>query len=154
MLQEKVERLLKEVLAQHSSLFLIKLTVSGDNRIIVVLDGDNGITLQNCVTISRHIEHSLDKDGEQFSLEVTSAGISEPLVEQRQYVKNKGRKLKVKTAGGNALEGVLDDVGPEGIIIRWKQREPKLGGKGKITVTKEAKIDYSDISEAKVIVTF
>ena len=80
--------------------------IANDNTIRVVLDGDEGVNLQDCMNISRAIEHNLDREEEDFSLEVTSAGAASPLELPRQYKKNIGRKLKVRT-GEEELEGNL-----------------------------------------------
>lgn len=153
MFKEKVSSLLNKALEENPSLFLIDFTVGGDNTIRVVLDGDNGINLQDCMNISRAIEHNLDREEEDFSLEVTSAGATSPLELPRQYKKNIGRKLKVRT-GGEELEGNLTNATDDSITLEWKAREPKPVGKGKITVQKKRDVAFSDISEAKVIIKF
>ncbi|SDE14953.1 ribosome maturation factor RimP [Pricia antarctica] len=152
MFKDKVKTLLEEALNDDTSLFLIDFSVSADNSIKVILDGDSGITVEDCVKISRAIEHNLDREEYDFSLEVTSAGAASPLIMARQYSKNIGRKLKVKTAS-DTFEGNLTATTDTGIVLEWKTREPKPIGKGKVTVQKEAKIIFSDIEEAKVIVT-
>lgn len=154
MLQEKVEKLLEEAFEENNSLFLISLEINpANNHINVVIDGDQGVSVNDCIAVSRKIEHNLDRDEEDFSLEVGSAGVSEPLTNSRQYKKNAGRKLQVKTAS-ETLEGVLTNSTEEDITLNWKAREPKPVGKGKQTVEKEAVIPYSDIVEAKVMITF
>lgn len=153
MLKDKVESLLDKALEEHPSLFLIDFTVGGDNTIRVVLDGDHGVSLKDCMDISRAIEHNLDREEEDFSLEVTSAGATSPLKYPRQYKKNIGRKLKVRT-GDQELEGTLVQTSENNITLEWKAREPKPEGKGKVTVQKKQDIAYSDIREAKVILKF
>ncbi len=153
MLKEKVEALLEEALKEDKSLFLIDFSVSPDNSIRIVLDGDKGISLKDCINVSRAIEHNLDREETDFSLEVTSAGAASPLIMPRQYGKNLGRKLKVRTAG-EYFEGNLVEANEEGIVLEWKAREPKPVGKGKRTVQKKKEIDFSDIEEAKVILKF
>jgi ribosome maturation factor RimP len=152
-MQQKVNELLKNVLDENPSLFLIDLSIDKDNRIRVIIDGDEGVKVEDCIMVSRAIEHNLDREEEDFSLEVLSAGVSEPLTLVRQYKKNLGRKLAVKTAE-ESLEGKLADVNEETITLQWKAREPKPVGKGKITVEKEAVVPYKNIVEAKVMVTF
>ncbi|RNL93514.1 ribosome assembly cofactor RimP [Sinomicrobium pectinilyticum] len=154
MLKERVEELLTEVFAEHKSLFLIDFSISPDNKIKVVIDGDAGVSLNDCILVSRHVEHQLDREEADFSLEVTSPGAAEPVVHQRQYNKNIGRKLKVKTISGETLEGKLEEITEQGIKLQWKQREPKPVGKGKRTVTIEKEILFSDIAEAKVVIIF
>jgi len=148
-----VESLLGKALEEHPSLFLIDFTIGGDNTIKVVLDGDKGVTLQDCMDVSRAIEHNLDREEEDFSLEVASAGATSPLKMPRQYTKNIGRKLKVRTDSGE-LEGTLVQATDNNITLEWKAREPKPVGKGKVTVQKKRDIPFSEIQEAKVILKF
>ena len=86
-MEEKVTELLQKALEENPSLFLISLTVTNQNQITVVIDGDKGVSVEDCMTISRAIEHNLDREEEDFSLEVLSAGVSEPLSSIRQYKK-------------------------------------------------------------------
>jgi ribosome maturation factor RimP len=151
--KEKVGELLHKALEERPSLFLIDLAINDSNKIQVTLDGDNGITLQDCIDVSRAIEHNLDREEHDFSLEVASAGATTPLKEKRQYKKNIGRTLKVKTAEGET-EAPLAEVNDEFIVLEWKTREPKQVGKGKETVLKRAEIRYEEIKEAVVVIKF
>ncbi|MHA7863610.1 ribosome assembly cofactor RimP [Flagellimonas marinaquae] len=153
MLKEKVEMLLNKALEENPSLFLVNLTIGADNSIKVVLDGDQGVSLQDCMDVSRAIEHNLDREEEDFSLEVTSAGATSPLTLPRQYNKNIGRKLQVRTTSGE-LEGTLVGASENSITLEWKAREPKPLGKGKVTVQKKQEIAFSDIQQAKVKLKF
>jgi ribosome maturation factor RimP len=145
--------LLESALEENPSLFLIDFEITSNNQILVVIDGDNGVSVNDCIEVSRKIEHNLDRDEEDFSLEVTSAGVSTPLRLPRQFKKNIGRKLSVKTEK-ETIEGKLEEAGKESILLKWKAREPKPVGKGKVTVKKEATLHYNDIVEAKVMITF
>lgn len=153
-MHEKVTELLKSALDKDKSLFLIDFSISGNNQIHIIIDGDNGVSVKDCIAVSREIEHNLDREENDFSLEVASAGVSEPLTNLRQYKKNIGRKLKVKTLKGAEFEGKLAKADLNEILVQWKAREPKAIGKGKVTVNKEAVLDYKDIVEAKVMITF
>ncbi|KJD32682.1 hypothetical protein PK35_09405 [Tamlana nanhaiensis] len=153
MLRTKVLELLEGALQERSDLFLIDFTINTENHIKVIIDGDNGVLVEDCIFVSRAIEHNLDREEEDFSLEVMSAGATAPLVHNRQYKKNQGRTLKVKTAS-TEIEGELTQANDTEIILNWKVREPKPVGKGKVTVKKEAKIPYQDIIEAKVMIKF
>ena len=153
MLKTTVEKLLDEALNQRSDLFLIDLLVLDDNQIKVVIDGDNGVSVEDCIFISRAIEHNLDREEQDFSLEVTSAGATAPLEHKRQYKKNLGRVLEVKTIS-HTFEGTITSADENEITLEWKTREPKPVGKGKITVKKHEKILYSNIVEAKVMIKF
>jgi ribosome maturation factor RimP len=153
-MREKVEQLVQQALENNPSLFLLDLNVSDANHIRVVIDGDNGVTVEDCMNVSREIEHNLDRDEVDFSLEVMSAGVSEPLQLARQYRKNLGRTLKVRTQEGKTIEGTVAKVTDEAVTLQWKAREPKPVGKGKHTVQKEAVLPFGDIAEAKVMITF
>jgi ribosome maturation factor RimP len=151
--KEKVSELLNQGLEEKPSVFLIDLTITDGYKIIVTLDGDNGVTLQDCIDISRAIEHNLDREEHDFALEVASAGVSTPLKLVRQYKKNIGRTLKVKMAEGT-VEAPLKEVNDDFIVLEWEAREPKKIGKGKETVVKRQEIPYGDIKEALVTITF
>lgn len=151
--KEKVTELLNQALEERPSLFLISLTIGSGNKITVTLDGDNGVNLQDCIDVSRAIEHNLDREEEDFSLEVASAGATSPLQKPRQYKKNIGRTLKVKT-DTEQIEAEITDANDDFIVLEWKAREPKKIGKGKETVSKRAEIPYGDIKEAVVVIKF
>lgn len=153
MFKQQVETLLNDALEEDGNLFLIDFSIAADNKINVVLDGDNGVTVKDCMKISRAIEHNLDREEQDFSLEVASAGAASPMILPRQYKKNIGRKLGVRTAE-ETFEGNLTDATDSNIVLEWKAREPKPIGKGKHTVQKKKEIDYSEIKEAKVILKF
>lgn len=153
MLKDRVKELLEEALKEDESLFLIDFSLTADNSIKIVLDGDKGITLKDCMRVSRAIEHNLDREETDFSLEVTSAGAASPLLLPRQFKKNIGRKLKVRTSE-DSFEGNLTATDEKGIVLEWKAREPKPIGKGKVTVQKKQEIDFSEIKEAKVVLKF
>jgi ribosome maturation factor RimP len=154
MFKSTVKALLDKSLEERKDLFLIDFDVLEGNSIRVVIDGDNGVLVQDCMYISRAIEHNLDRDEHAFSLEVTSAGATTPLSNDRQYKKNIGRILNVKSVNNQKFEAKLVGADNEGITLEWKTREPKPIGKGKITVQKEVKLSYNDIIEAKVKIKF
>ena len=153
MFRTTVENLLKDGLEEKQHLFLIDLTIAEDNSIKVVIDGDTGVTVEDCMFISRAIEHNLDREEQDFSLEVASAGATAPLINVRQYKKNIGRTLEIKTKD-KAIEADLIDATDNNIKVQWESREPKPVGKGKVTVQNEAEIAYKDIVEAKVMIKF
>ncbi len=151
--KEKVFRLLEEGLQEKPSIFLIDLTITDSYKIIVTLDGDNGVQLQDCIDISRTLENNLDREEQDFSLEVASVGVGSPLKMVRQYIKNIGRTLIVKLAS-ETIEAELVEVTDNFITLSWQAREPKKIGKGKETVQKRQEIPFSEIKQAVVTVTF
>ncbi len=153
MFKQKVEELLNAALEQKPSLFLIDFVVGPMNRIEVTIDGDKGVVVDDCIELSRAIEHNLDREEEDFSLQVMSAGITEGLVHKRQYAKNIGRTLEVVTKT-EKIEGELIAATADNVTIEWKAREPKPIGKGKVTVVKNAVLAYDEIVKANVVVKF
>ncbi len=153
-MHKKVTELLEKALENNPSLFLIDMDITPANQIRIIIDGDKGVTVKDCIAVSRAIEHNLDREENDFSLEVSSAGIAQPLFLARQYKKNIGRKLCVKTKEGKKIEGTLVNASEKECELHWKTREPKPVGKGKITVEKQAVVPYSEIEEATVKITF
>lgn len=151
--KDKVKELIDKGLEENPSLFLVDWSIGANNSIKIILDGDNGVSIEDCVSISRIIEHNLDREQEDFSLEVTSCGIFSPLQLKRQYIKNIGRVLSVKTQQGT-FEGELKSVQEQQIVLEIESREPKPIGKGKLTIKKEYLIALSEIKEAKVVIKF
>ncbi len=154
MRQEIVKELLSDALKENETLFLIELSFLAENKILIEVDGDNGVTLKECMRISRYINDNLDREEEDYGLEVTSPDIANPLKVKRQYKKNIGKTLQIKTTTNENYEGVLTDVNENQVFLEWKVREPKPVGKGKVTVVKTAIIEYKNIQEAKVKIIF
>ena len=153
-LRNKITEILKEYFKKRKDLFLIDFELSLGNKVNITIDGDNGVTVDDCVQLSRSLENNLDRDSEDFSLEVSSAGANTPLVHRRQYVKNIGRILNLVTCDNEKYEAVLKDVSDQNILLEWKTREPKPIGKGKVTVQKSVKINYNDIDSARIKLVF
>ncbi len=154
MLEKRVRELLDAAFEERPDLFLIDLDITSGNVIKVVIDGDHDVKVADCIFVSRAVEHQLDREEQDFSLEVTSAGVGKSLKHHRQFVKNIGRKLEVVDLDKNKETGTLELADEKGIKIVWKAREPKPVGKGKITVDKEWSLEYESIKQAKVIITF
>lgn len=132
--------------------FLVDMHISRDNRISVAIDGDNGVTIDDCIELSRHIEKNLNRDEEDFELNVASAGLDNPLKLHRQYVKNIGRFIAVTTTDGEKTTGKLLEVTDNDISI-LPDNTPRR--KKQETETDSTKtISFDDIQTAKIIVKF
>lgn len=149
----KVKQLIDEAIAENPSLFLIDWKITPDDKIIILADGDEGLSVEEIVRISRHVEHNLDREECDFALEVSSPGVGSNLTMPRQFTKNVGRILEA-TLDDKVMEGEIVEADEEGVTIFWEAREPKPIGKGKITVEHEEKINYADIKKAIIKVTF
>jgi ribosome maturation factor RimP len=154
MFKDRVKELVNRGLEERQDLFLLDLKVSENNAITVVIDGDNGVLVEDCMFISRAIERNLDREELDFSIEVSSAGATSPLIDKRQFKKNIGRLLAVKTNDNQNFEAKLANIDNEAIFLEWESKEPKPVGKGKMKVKKQTKIDFETILEAQVVIKF
>ncbi|AYO58554.1 ribosome assembly cofactor RimP [Chryseobacterium sp. 6424] len=152
--RNKIEELLQAFLSEREDLFLIDLKFSAADDITVILDGDQGVTLQDCLDASRAIEFNMDREEHDFSLQVMSAGLSEPLKTPRQFRKNIGRELDILLTDDTQVEGELASVDEEKITLIMKYRKPKEIGKGKVDVVEDREIPYSEIKKALVTIKF
>lgn len=152
--RKRIEELLNEFLETRKDLFLIDLKISAGDDIIVILDGDNGVSLQDCLDASRAIEFNMDREEHDFSLQVMSAGLSEPLATPRQFSKNIGREIEVMLEDSSKIEGELSKVDDEKITLTLRYRKPKDIGKGKVDVEEEKEISYPEIKKALVVIKF
>lgn len=152
--RKNIETLLNDFLQTREDLFLIDLKFSAGDDITVILDGDNGVTVQDCLDASRAIEFNMDREEHDFSLQVMSAGLSEPLAIPRQFDKNIGREIEVLLSDSSKIEGELVKVDEEKITLVLRYRKPKEVGKGKVDVEEEKEIPYSEIKKALVVLKF
>src|SRR5450631_4570636 len=129
---ESIRKMLEEILVEEPVYFLVDLRIKPINNIKVFLDGDSGITIEKCVQVNRKLYRKLEEaaffpEGD-FSLEVSSAGLDEPLKSLRQYKKNVGRSVEVQFLDGTQKEGVLTGVRDEGIVLEVATGKPsKIG---------------------------
>lgn len=152
--RKNIETLLNDFLQTREDLFLIDLKFSAGDDITVILDGDKGVTVQDCLDASRAIEFNLDREEHDFSLQVMSAGLSEPLSTPRQFQKNIGREIEILLTDSSEIEGELAKVDEEKITLVLRYRKPKEVGKGKVDVEEEKEIPYSEIKKALVVLKF
>ncbi|WP_316842972.1 ribosome assembly cofactor RimP [Pedobacter gandavensis] len=150
--EKRVTELVEEKISDRPELFLVEVKMLPNNKLIIHVDGDEGISIQDCAAISRHVGFHLEEENtidKAYNLEVSSPGVGEPLRLKRQYVKNIGRELSVKLNGGEIKEGKLLSVEDNGITIEAKVKE-----KGKKATLEETSIDFSSITETKVLISF
>lgn len=152
--KNKIERLLEDFLENREDLFLIDLKISANDDVTIILDGDEGVTLQDCLDASRAVEFNMDREAHDFSLQVMSAGLSEPLSMPRQFKKNIGRSLDIWLQNDTRIEGELTKVEEDSITLLLRYRKPKEIGKGKIDVEEEKIIQFQDIKKALVTIKF
>ncbi len=148
----KIAELVNEKLTDDQ--FLVDVTISAGNVIHIMVDSDSGISINQIVEISRHVDGSLDRDAEDFELSVFSAGLTEPFKLVRQYKKNEGKEIEVLLLNGQKLSGLLIEVNEQAIELEVTTKEKLEGSKKKELVTKVHHLEYSEIKEAKKILKF
>src|SRR5690606_6314271 len=150
--EKRVIELVEEKISDRPELFLVEVKMLPNNKLMIHVDGDEGISIQDCAAISRHIGFHLEEENtieKAYNLEVSSPGVGEPLRLKRQYVKNIGRELSVKLAGGEIKEGQLLSADDNSITIAAKVKE-----KGKKVQLVETSIGFDNITETKVLISF
>ena len=136
-------------------LFIVELTISASNVIRLELDKTEGnVSIEDCMSVSRNIEHNLDREDADFELHVSSAGLDKPLRVHAQYVKNIGRDLDVKLKSKEKVTGTLIAVDEAGVTLKREEKQAIEGKKKKELVVIENKIAFSDINEAKIVISF
>ena len=154
MMEEKhIRELAEERLATFDG-FIVELTISAANHIKLLIDADHSVSISECMSVSRNIEHNLDREVEDFSLEVSSAGLDQPFKHLRQYLKNIGREVKVLDLNENKFEGVLSSADENSFSVLSKRKERIEGRKAKQWVEEIHTFKYSEIKQTKVIISF
>jgi ribosome maturation factor RimP len=148
--KEKIQILLEEVLSDD--MFIVDITVGTGNSISVSVDSDAGISVGECVQISRHIESSLDREVEDFSLEVSSPGLTLPLKVLRQYIKNIGREVEAVTKSGEKQKGILKSANTEGFELEFLAKG-RVDGK-KVEETKTLTYSFDQMKTVKIVISF
>ena len=141
---------------EGTDLFLVDLSVSSDNRIVVEIDSRRGVDIDDCTRLTRQIEDAFDRDVEDYELEVGSAGLTAPFKVRGQYEKNIGNDIEVLTRDGRKLTGVLTSVNPEGtaftLTIKEKVKEP--GKKRPVIAERPLEIAVADTKTVRYALVF
>ena len=149
---EKIEGMLNSILAEEPTYFCVSISIKPTNNIKVFVDGDDGIKIERCVSFNRRLyklieEAAIYPEGD-FSLEVSSPGIEEPLKLHRQYLKNIGRTIEIQLLDGTVKEGLLETVTNNDVTIIYS------AGKGKKAVTEQLVIPFIHIKSTTVQIKF
>ena len=152
--KEIICRLVEKKLAA-SAHYLVDVTVIPENRIVVEIDSDEAIGIDDCVALSCYIEANLDREKEDYELEVGSAGITSPFKILRQYMKHIGKEVEIQLANGVKQTGILKAADEKGIALAvQKFVKPEEGGKRKIRIEEEQTYTFDEIKYAKYILRF
>jgi ribosome maturation factor RimP len=150
-LAEQLKVYIEEAIAD-TNLFIVEIKGIAVKRAMVLLDGDEGVKIEDCARVSRHINQKMEEDGLEealISLEVSSPGVDFPLKFERQYPQHVGRTLAIKLLDGKEIEGKLLSIDAAVIAV-----EEKIKEKGKKVSLNNISLALSEIAEAKIKVTF
>jgi ribosome maturation factor RimP len=150
--QDFIEKLVSETLTEEY--FIVQVIVKKGNVIDVVIDGDNGVAIQKCVDVSRQIEQNLDRESNDFELTVSSAGLNNPFLVYRQYIKNIGKKVEVRKNNEEPVSGTLIQVDQEGFILEISTLEKEKGKSKKVKVVKTIRYNFDTKPEVKNCISF
>lgn len=135
-------------------IFVTEIKVSGNNDIQVFIDGDKGVNIDDCIALSRLVESSLDREEEDFSLDVMTHGVTESLLMPRQYFKNVGRQIEIKTVNNEIFNGELKHADDNKITVYFTFKERIEGKKKKVLVENNLEIPYDQIASGIIKVSF
>jgi ribosome maturation factor RimP len=150
---DKIQKIVEDKIAEGSN-FIVDISVKPGNNIYILLDNDNGISIQDCVEMSRHVDANLDREVEDFELHVSSPGLDRPLKTLRQYQKYLGKELSVTTKENKKFIGKLLDVSENEIKLETKTKEAVEGKKGKQLITNNISLTFNQIKQTKVVISF
>ena len=150
---EKIKEIVDIKIAESTN-FIVDISVKPGNKIVVLLDNDKGVSISDCVAMSRHVEFSLDRETEDFELNVMSPGLTEPLKIIRQYQKYIGKEIDVVTKENKKLTGKLISVNEQWIQLESKTKEKIEGKKGKQIIINNINLTFSQIKETKIVISF
>lgn len=151
--KEVVKKLVEEWL-DGKDYFMTDLTISADNRIVVEIDHEEGVWIEDCVELSRHIEAGLNRDEADFELEVGSAGIGQPFKVLRQYEIHVGEEVEVLTLAGKKLSGVLKSADAEQFVVTVLEKVKEEGSKRPKLVERDLTFAYSEVKYTKYLINF
>ena len=154
--RKEIEHLVEERIQElDNGLYVVEMTISSTNVIRIEIDKINGgVTVADCVSVSRNVEHNLDREKADFELHVSSAGLDKPFRHINQYIKNVGRTINVVTKDGRTIEGEIVKVADENIILSAEEMQLLDGKKKKEKVEVIYEIMLTEIKEANIVISF
>lgn len=154
MIDKNVVKTIVDEWLSDKDYFLTDLDVSVDDRIVVEIDHKDGVWIDDCVELSKFIEARLDRDVEDYELEVGSAGIGQPFKVIQQYINHVGDRIEVETRAGEKLKGVLKSAGADGCVLTERRKVKPEGAKRPKMMDVDVNLTYDEIKAARYIVDF
>ena len=147
-LKDTVNQIVEDYLID-TDYYLVDLQISNDSRIQIEIDSFDGVSIDFCAQLSKHIESKFDRDTEDFELQVSSAGLTEPFKVIKQYEKNIGNEIEVLTKDGKKISGILTTVNEEEFVLEIEKSLKLEGAKRKTITTENQVFKYSDLKYSK-----
>ena len=154
MIDKNAVKQLVDTWLEGKDYFLTDITISTDDRIVVEIDHKDGVWIEDCVALSRFIEDGLNRDEEDFELEVGSAGIGQPFKVHKQYEIHQGDTVEVLTAGGKKLIGTLTGVQPESFTVTVTEKVKEEGKKRPVMKERDVVLNFADVKWTKYYIDF
>lgn len=154
MIDKSIVKKLVDEWLEGKEYFLCDLSISADARIVVEIDHEEGVWIEDCVELSKFIEAGLDREQEDFELEVGSAGIGQPFKVLRQYEIHLGEQVEVLTREGKKIVGELSNVTPEEFTVTVTQKVKKEGQKRPVMEEVDYTFEYADVKHTKYVIDF
>jgi ribosome maturation factor RimP len=154
--KELVQKLAQERIDElDRGLFIVDISISKSMVINLEIDKvDGNVAIDDCVSVSRNVEHNLDREEVDFELHVSSAGLDKPLRVLPQFVKNIGREVEVLLVNGTKKTGILKAATTDQLIVETTRQEKLEGKKKKETIVEEETLAMSEIKETKIVISF
>ena len=154
MIDKSVITSLVEEKLTGTNYYLVDISVSKDNAISIEIDNDKGVSIDDCVALSRYVEENLDREKEDFELEVGSSGITSPFKIVRQYRKNIGNEVEMLLKSGIKLTGILKNADETGAVITIEKKVKAEGAKRAVTAEEDMTFKYDEIKYTKYSIRF
>lgn len=154
MIEKKTVSQIVEEWLEGKDYFLVEVTVSPDDKIVVEIDHAEGVWIEDCVELSRFIESKLNREEEDYELEVGSAGIGQPFKVVQQYYNHIDREVEVLTKDGRKLAGVLKDADEEKFVVAVQKKVKAEGEKRPKLVAEDETFRYDEIKYTKYLISF
>ena len=153
--KEEIQKIIEEY-PGRDDIFIVDLRISSSNRISLFADRMEGITIEECVKLSRFIEHHLDREKEDFELVVSSPGLDMPFLTREQYMKNTGKRIRIKLNDNKEIKGLLKEVKENSIVVEEEEKKGKKKNKKQQAEEepKKRELSFDDIQQTKLIIEF
>ena len=154
MIEKKIVESLVEEWLTDKEYFLVDVEVTPDDRIVVEIDHAEGVWIDDCVSLSRFIEDHLDRDEEDYELEVGSAGIGQPFKVEQQYINNIGKQVEVLAADGKKYKGELTAVDGRSFTVKTQEKQTVEGKKRPVLVDVGKTFSMDEVKYCKYVIDF